>query len=83
MSPWKSHGCAHAVVHMDGDSRSFHCVHDDNKETHQDAPANFADTEMVIAAARNNGSVRRLAAFVLAPGRGPEHELEVAIFQLN
>ena len=40
--------------------------------------ANFVNAELVITAARDNRGMTRLAAFALAPGRGPEHELEVA-----
>ena len=45
----------------------------------------FSDTELVIALSRNNGGLMRWVAFALAPGRGPEHELEVAniLAQLN
>ena len=66
------------MVRIDGNVGTFHRVHGEDKETHQDALTNFVDAELVVSAARDNGGVTRLAAFVLAPGRGPEHELEVA-----
>ena len=55
---------------MDGNVETFHRVHGDNKETHQDALTNFVDAELVVSAARDNGGVARLAAFTLALDRG-------------
>ena len=70
MSPWKSHDRARIMARMDGNVGAFHRVQGDNKETHQDALANFADAELVVSAAQNDGDVTRLTAFTLAPDRG-------------
>ena len=46
---------------------TFHRVHGNNEETYQDALAHFADEGLVVAAARNDRDMARLAAFALAP----------------
>ena len=55
---------------MDGNVRTFHRVHGNNKETHQDALTNLADVELVVSAARDDGGVTRLVAFARASDRG-------------
>ena len=59
MGPWKSHGCVRIVVHMDGDGGTFHHIHGDNKDTHQDSRAKFANTTLVVAAALNSYHPKR------------------------
>ena len=55
---------------MDGNIKTFHRVHGDNEETHQDALTHFVDAELVVSAARDNGGLTRLTECALAPDRG-------------
>ena len=70
MSPWKSHDRARIVVRMEGNVWTFHRVHGDDDETHQDVLTNVIDAELVVSAARDDGGVTRLLAFALALDRG-------------
>ena len=69
-SPGKSHGRVRIVVRMDGNIKTFHRVHGDNEETHQDALTHFVDAELAVSAGRDDRGVTRLAVFALVPDRG-------------
>jgi hypothetical protein len=44
----------------DNNALSFHHVHDDGKETHQDAFTYFTDVGMIVAVVHNDGGMLQL-----------------------
>ena len=58
------------VARIDWNVGTFQCAHGDNKATHQDALAHFADAELFVSATRNNGGRTRFVVFVLALDHG-------------
>ena len=58
------------MVRMDRNIGTFHCVHSDNEEIHQDVLTHFVDAELLVSASHDNGGVTRLVVFALAPYLG-------------